>query len=171
MVKHLPCGAGEVGSTPGGGTKIPPATEQPSPHSAASGGPTPQLKDLCHNESSRDTAKSQCSQTINKKTLKKVVTESQGSFNVGSKKPKLLSVAYKKQYDPGLSPSSTAVLPLQASLRSANALPFPASGSWHSLLPLPAVTFSPDLCVASSCSHLDLRSHGTSSKRACSAPG
>ena len=68
---------------------------------------------------------------------------------MGSKKPKLLSTVCKKQYDLGFSASLTTLPPLPASLRSANALTFPASGPWHLLLPLPAVTFSPDLGVAS----------------------
>ena len=52
MVKILPCNAGDAGSIPGLGAKMPHATEQLSPRAAAtapmhSGSHAPQLVSLC----------------------------------------------------------------------------------------------------------------------------
>ena len=52
MVKNPPCNAGDAGSIPGLGTKIPPAAEQLSPHTTttepeSSGARVPPRESLC----------------------------------------------------------------------------------------------------------------------------
>ena len=44
VVKNLPCNAGDAGSIPGWGTKIPHSAEHLSPHPTILSPPTPQLE-------------------------------------------------------------------------------------------------------------------------------
>ena len=50
VVKNLPCSAGDMGSIPGQGTKIPCALEQLSPRSTTMEACMPQLRPVVANE-------------------------------------------------------------------------------------------------------------------------
>ena len=72
MVRNLPCNAGDTGSIPGQGTKIPHASEQVSPRMATSESVHPQHK-ITH-----DATKTQCS--LNKYFLKEIAQELETLF-------------------------------------------------------------------------------------------
>ena len=72
MVRNLPCNAGDTGLIPGRGTKIPHASEQESPHTAASE-PVRPWHTIAH-----DATKTQ--RSLNKYFLKKIAQELETLF-------------------------------------------------------------------------------------------
>ena len=64
MVRNLLCKAGDMGSTPGRGTKIPHSSEQLSPHAAT-------REPVSHNERSRMMQQTSCMLQLRPNTAKK----------------------------------------------------------------------------------------------------